>query len=264
MLLVRWGAYPKKKDSWVPEVAVRKALLLVPPPSAAPLGGADVQPWSGRLGHSKRRKVEVSADSEAEWSVFRDYFLVGGSIQYELRHGWQTSRTLTGRVRCGVASFCPPAAYERMLGNAGVLRVNGDKRHHTFAKAADVPSILVAEWGKEWEVRVLATDYHQEQADGTLKRLFLAGSPACHCSYVNDPRGSDMRANVQIYCQFLTIPSHNEEKTDSNPPLGTCMELQIIEPVDAGDELFFGYGHKFFQEEDEEDEEEDEEGVGGH
>jgi hypothetical protein len=140
MFLVRWSDYPRRRDGWV-----KQSDMNFKPPSGIPSAWEETKD-----SEPKRRKSNVRKD---EWAVFRDFFL--SDIRYALRYGWRSSRTTTGRVRAGIKSFCPPAAYERLLGSQGVIRVSGDIRHHTFAHARDVPHILI---GDSQDDRVIQTD----------------------------------------------------------------------------------------------------------
>jgi len=129
MYLVRWADYPNSRDSWVS----RKDLNFVPDDDVPIL---ESEPE--RTGKRKRTQKRTCTE---EWSVFGTYFLP--HIRYELRFGWLSRRTLTGRVRSGIASFCPPTVYERLLSGRGTIRKVGAVIHHTFSKAQDVPNVFV-------------------------------------------------------------------------------------------------------------------------
>jgi hypothetical protein len=135
MYLLRWAAYPTEADSWVPAKDLNFS------PSASVPVFAEVPAEAGVAPPARTRRMPKKyADRSAEWTVFRDFFLP--DIQHQLRFGWRTARSLTGRVRSAIGSFCPPTAYELLLSNSGKVSRRGPVAHHTFATAADVPALL--------------------------------------------------------------------------------------------------------------------------
>jgi hypothetical protein len=125
MYLVRWGDYPESPDSWVPA----KHMNFTPDKCLPRIGESRAL---GVVSPSKRK--------DSDWIVFQKYFLP--DIQREMRYGWRTTRSRTGRVRSGIGSFCPPAAYEMLFCNKGIIREAGAIKHHTFASPQDVPLLL--------------------------------------------------------------------------------------------------------------------------
>ena len=158
VFLVRYIDYPDASDEWLPE----SQLDFIPPP--------DVIEWSPTSGLLSPPQDTDLHTGDSDWHCFSAYILP--DLQQSLREGWKAnaSRTLSGRVRRGATTFCPPEAYERMfLQSPGcVTTTESGTVHHVYTHPWLVPQTFVGGGGTKWWRLEEETDTLLRNDDGVL------------------------------------------------------------------------------------------------